>query len=289
MNYKIIMITTHRDNLNIFNLLESLDNINNELTLLVVLVSQESLIKYIPKSKNLTIKFINEKKIGLSKARNIGLDYLLKNNITSEYIMFPDDDSTFDKNFSQEFIKILGSEKNYITPIYNTNSQKLYLGKPHKNGAKILIKNYYLVGSPNQVIQYNKYKELIYFNENLGVGAKYGSSEDLDLFIKLNLYGIKYFYNSLIYSYHPKKTNVYKNKTISDIIKRFKSYSSGFAVVIFEYKLYRFIPTFLFRTFAAFIYYIIKFNFKLSLAYLIQLLFRIKLLCYYSMKKNKNE
>jgi len=35
----------------------------------------------------------------LSKARNIALKYLIINSISSKYIMFPDDDSSFDSLF----------------------------------------------------------------------------------------------------------------------------------------------------------------------------------------------
>jgi hypothetical protein len=47
--------------------------------------------------------FINELKMGLSKARNIALKYLLDNILSAEYIMFPDDDSSFDSVFFDNF------------------------------------------------------------------------------------------------------------------------------------------------------------------------------------------
>lgn len=284
-SFDLIFITTHQNNQFLPNLIKSIDNHITDLKLLLVVISQECDFKYETKKDFFKIAFIDEKKMGLSKARNIGLNYIKEKNITAEYIMFPDDDSSFDKNFSTEFKKILGSEKSYITPIYNNNSKKLYFGKPYETGKIVGVQKYYLVGSPNQIIQYNKYKEFIHFNENLGVGAKYGSSEDLDLFIKLNLNGIKYYYINEIFSYHPQKTDIFINKKLDDIINRFKTYSSGFAVIIFKYKLYSFIPSYLTRTFVAFVYYGLKLKFKLSYAYFIQLIFRIKLLFTFSFKK----
>lgn len=277
-NYNLILITTHQDNLHVLKLIDSIDsNIINIKTLLVV-VSQECKIVYETKNPLLTIVFINELKMGLSKARNIALEYLSNNTISAEYIMFPDDDSSFDENFFLHFPTVLNTNKSYITPIYNEGRKDLYFGKQTPNNKIITPSDHQLIGSPNQIILYDKLKKQIFFNEKLGVGALYGSSEDMDLFIKIFKQGEQFVFTNDIYSYHPKKVAAYKNTEFKKIIKRFESYSSGFAYVIFKYRLFSFIPEYLLRTFGAFIVFLLKFQFKLAFAYLLQFFIRIKIL-----------
>ena len=274
----LIMVTTHQDNLNVFKLIDSIDNNIKKIKVLMVVVSQECEISYSSKNSFLSIAFIQESKMGLSKARNIALKYLLSNDISAEYIMFPDDDSSFDENFFLYFSTVLNTNKCYITPIYNEGSKELYFGKQTPNNKIIIPSDHQLIGSPNQIILYDKLKNQIFFNEKLGVGALYGSSEDMDLFIKIFNLGEKFVFTNDIYSYHPKKVAAYKNSKFKKIIKRFESYSSGFAYVIFKYRLFSFIPEYLFRTFGAFIVFLLKFQFKLAFAYLLQFFIRIKVL-----------
>jgi hypothetical protein len=277
-DFNLIMITTHQDDLNIYKLINSIDcNIEN-LKVMLIVISQKCKIEIRSNNPMLSIIFFETGKMGLSKARNIGLNYLLANNISSEFIMFPDDDSSFDKLFFINFPRILNTNKCYITPIFNTGTKDLYFGKAYHNDKRISISDHQLIGSPNQIILYDKLKNNIFFNENLGAGALFGSSEDIDLFIKLFNKGEHFFFINSIYTYHPKKVSAYKAVSLNNILKRFKSYSYGFAYIIFEYRLFYLIPEYLIRTFAAFIVFFFKFQFKLSLAYLIQFFIRIKIL-----------
>ncbi len=285
-DFNLIMVTTHQDDLNIFKLLDSIDNNVKNIRVLLVVVSQEC--KTIYKSKNplLDIAFIDEVKMGLSKARNIALKYLLQNSFSAEYIMFPDDDSSFDQDFFINFSTILNSNKCYITPIYNRGTKDLYFGKKTKENKLIKPIDHQLIGSPNQIILYNLLKQDIVFNEELGVGAQYGSSEDLDLFLNLYLKGNSFVFTNKLYNFHPKKVAAYKNVQLRDIIRRFRNYSSGFAFVIFKYKYFKLIPEYLIRTLVAFVVFAIKFNFKLSLAYLVQFFLRIQLLIHFFFYKS---
>jgi hypothetical protein len=276
-NYNLILITTHQDNLHVLKLIDSIDsNIINIKTLLVV-VSQECKIVYETKNPLLTIVFINELKMGLSKARNIALEYLSNNTISAEYIMFPDDDSSFDENFFLYFPSVLNSNKCYITPIYNEGSKDLYLGKILKDGCIIDENKHYLIGSPNQIVLYEKFRQQILFNEELGVGGRLGSCEDYDHFIRLNRIGAKFYYFSKIYSFHPAKST--KNLlSLKDTKKRYKSYSPGFVYIIKRYKKYSFIPLFLLRPLGGSLIKIFGLNFKMANVYFSVFFYRIELL-----------
>jgi len=272
------MIATNQDNLNIYNLIKSIDyNVKTNKHLLIIINQGTELILNFS-NPYLTIKTIQETKISLSKARNIALKYLLENSISSEYIMFPDDDSSFDSVFFENFQAILGSKKNYITPIFATGSKELYFGEKTEENTIITAKDHQLIGSPNQIICYNRLKNTLSFNEDLGVGAKYGSCEDFDLFIRLNILGEKFVFTNQLYNYHPRKVAAYKDVQLQTIVKRFKNYSSGFAFVIFKYKLFNLIPEYLIRTIGACVIFALKFQLKLSMAYFLQFFIRIRLL-----------
>lgn len=277
-HFDLIMITTHQDDLNIYKLINSIDCSIENLKVMLVVVSQRCKIEIISNNPLLSIVFFETDKMGLSKARNIGLNYLLENNISSEYIMFPDDDSSFDSNFFLNFPGLLKTNKCYITPIYNTGTKDLYFSKAPHDDKRLSPSDHQLIGSPNQIILYDKLKKNIAFNEKLGVGALFGSSEDIDLFIKLFKQGEHFFFINSIYTYHPKKVAAYKKVSFKNILKRFKSYSYGFAYIIFNYRLFYLIPEYLIRTFGAFIVFLFKFQFKLALAYLVQFFIRIKIL-----------
>lgn len=284
----LIMVTTHQDDLNIFKLIDSIDSNILNVKVLLIIVSQECEIAYLPKNPLFSIIFIQECRMGLSKARNVALDYLTIKNISAEFIMFPDDDSSFDDIFFQNFKNIKESANSFIIPIFEEYSlpKKLYMGKIRPENAIVTEKEHDLIGSPNQLIRYTPNLEILKFDEKLGVGAIYGSCEDYDLFIRLNRSGEKFLFTSKLYNFHPKKTNVYKNMSFKKIVKRFKNYSSGFCFVIFKYNLKQFILMFLIRTLIASAVFFVRLNFKLSLAYLIQ--FFDRLLLIYKFNKVKS-
>ena len=288
-SYNLIFISTHQDNFHIYKLINSIrPNIKNIKTLLLI-VSQECEIDNNSNNELLDIISVESLKISLSKARNIALDYLLQNRISSEYIMFPDDDTSFDQIFFENFSTILNSNKNYITPIYKEGTKDLYFGRKTKDNKIITPRDHQLIGSPNQIILYDYLKSDIQFDEKLGVGAQYGSSEDFDLYLKLYQKGNQFFFTNKLYNYHPAKVAAYKNVNLNHIVKRFENYSSGFAYIIFKYKLFKLIPEYLFRTFVAFIFFGLKLDFKLSRAYLTQFFIRIKLLSYFLFNKKVYE
>lgn len=276
-NHNLILITTHQDDLNIFKLIDSIDSNIENIEVLLVVVSQECEINYLSKNPLLSIVFIQENKMGLAKARNIALKYLLNNTISAEYIMFPDDDSSFDENFFVYFPSVLNTDRCYITPIYNEGTNELYLGKLLNEGSFINEDKHSLIGSPNQVILYEKFKEHVFFDEDLGVGGKFGSCEDYDQYIRLSRAGAKFYYISKIYSFHPAKST--KNLlSLKETKKRYKSYSPGFVCIIKKYKKYKFIPLFLLRPLGGTLIKTFGFDFKMANVYFSVFFFRIGLL-----------
>lgn len=282
--FDLTMVVTYQNQNQIQNFLTTIKR-NSNIKLFVVLINQETAFKLNKNDFNNSFITIDIKKIGLSKARNIGIEYLKENCIKSEYIMFPDDDSTFDDSFFLNFSKIISTKKNYLTPIYIEGTKNLYLGKKFEEGKQVNENNHSLIGSPNQIINFERNKKYIFFDEQLGVGTELGSCEDYDLFVRLCRNGNPYYFTSKLYSYHPPKINAYKGKTLNFILQRFKSYSKGFCFIIYKYQKFRFIPNYLFRSFIASVYYLIKLDFKLFLAYLVQFLLRLMLIIRFTFQR----
>jgi hypothetical protein len=283
-HFDLIMIVTHQDNSNISKFIYSVCS-NYYINLFVIVVSQVEFMFENTVSGLTEFKQLHSEKKSLSAARNYALNFLNDNKISASYLMFPDDDSSFDMSFFVNFSRVKSSNFNFITPIYNNGTNNLYLGKKMKSGVEIISDNYNLIGSPNQIIKYSDFKNHIYFDTQLGVGARYGSCEDLDLFLRLNFAGAKFIYTNELYSFHPEKTSIYHKKSFMQILSRFKSYSSGFAIIIFRYNFYKWIPNYLFRTIAGSIVFLFRLNLKLSLAYFFQFFMRVYLIGYFFLKK----
>jgi hypothetical protein len=196
--------------------------------------------------------------------------------------MFPDDDTTFDKYF---FINFQNLNKNfsYITSIYNNNSKKLFLGKIMPENKIINENHLFQIGSPNQIILYKQVKNL-FFDEQLGLGAKYGSCEDYDIFIRLLKNGNVFLYTNKLYSFHPSKFLINKSD-FKIIIKKYSSYSKGYIYFIFKYKKYNLIPKFLLRSIGGSFYSLLLLKFKMSFAYFLIFLIRLKQLVHFSFFK----
>ena len=84
-------------------LINSLLESNKRYSILLVLVDM-SLEKdgLIEGSGVLTIKKISlNNKVSSSRSRNIGIEYIVNHNVQFDYLLFPDDDTTFDSQYIQ--------------------------------------------------------------------------------------------------------------------------------------------------------------------------------------------
>lgn len=148
------------------------------------------------------IKYIHCKEKGLSLGRNIGLKY-----VSGEIVAFPDDDceysfnllSQINKRFNENVVDIITFKS--IDKLSRNDSNS----KWKKENQKITVKNF-----SNTAISYTifiKYKNIIdiKFDEKLGVGATFGSSEESDLLLSLISKGYQGVYFSDLYAFHPIK------------------------------------------------------------------------------------
>ena len=224
--FDLVMITTCTCSSYISNLLKSITVNNTYINILVIAVLQNKVQVLVNKTANTNIQTIElDNIISLSKARNIALQHLIQNQISYDYIMFPDDDSSFDTHFFANF-------KNCVKPcslidVYGTGTQIHYKKHKMKHGETLSIGNHQNAMSVNMIIDSNTQRKVGEFDEMLGVGTYYGAGEDNDYYIRCIKAGATFYYIDNLWTFHP--LNVVKNKDIplSKLIFRYQSYGRG--------------------------------------------------------------
>mgnify|MGYP001248594275 CR=1 FL=1 len=211
MKISLILATINRIH-EPYEFLENLTWSNKDISVEIIIVDQNINIDLnFEKYKYFDIKHIKIKEKGLSRARNIGLNF-----VTGDIIGFPDDDCYYSPNL----LDVVGSL------FKNQNIKCLQLPIfSSQNKNKKVARNW-----PDKSIELNFFNSLMYtasaglfiksdliekkFNELFGAGSKYGSCED-PLFIFDNIYKQKikvYYYNLKNGIFHPENDQVNFNK-----------------------------------------------------------------------------
>ncbi|MGL5963479.1 MAG: glycosyltransferase [Fusobacteriaceae bacterium] len=229
MNYKtfsLVLATIGRKN-EIQEFLESIEKSNYPLQNIEIILIDQNKDDFLQKiiknyTKKIKIIYIKSLEKGLSKNRNIGLKY-----ISNEIIGFPDDDCKyFDDtllNVSKSF-EFNPSIDGIIGRIIDEDGNDC-IRKWSKKKMKITKNNFYTKASSITIFEKNK--KFLQFDEELGAGAKYGSSEDADFLYRTLKSGKKINYNPDIIIYHPKPNNTFSKE---------KAYSYGIGHGVFVKK-----------------------------------------------------
>lgn len=170
-------------------------------------------------ANKINIKYFKVEFRGLSKARNYGLNF-----VSGSIIGFPDDDCVYSTDvlsraahfFQNNNIDILTGDT------FDLITGKKYL-KTFNSDNIINYSNVFKSAISYTIFIRPKLISDIYFDENLGVGAKFGSAEETDLIIKL--LKLKYigYYTPSILVYHPFSKN-------SDLVRNY-NYALGFGAL----------------------------------------------------------
>lgn len=170
---------------------------------------------------NLSITIIHSKIRGLSLNRNIGL-----REAKCDWVMFWDADCLIDVNFFLN-LKLL-IEKNPKLTIFFGKINSIERGKSILRSWPSFPKNvtrfkvWQLATSVNGVWKKKSFSHVMEFDESFGIGARFGSCEDVDFYVKLEKPA---YYSPDLITYHPHQdlTNVDMNKILS--------YSYGFGAL----------------------------------------------------------
>ena len=171
-------------------LLQSLENQkDNSFEVIVVAQGKYEAIKRLCEKYSIKycIKVINDNGRGLSRARNIGLEFCI-----GEVVILSDDDCWYPNDAVRNIKNQFGSEKCDIvlTQIYDFDHCELY--KTYKNEKKKIRISTELP---------------LKFDEQFGVGAKYVCCEEVDFLIRAFKQGASIYYVPIITVYHKRKMN----------------------------------------------------------------------------------
>lgn len=286
MKYDIIMVTPFINSVYIYEFLKSLKDIK-QVRVCVILIDMldEPIIlseHYCGESNNL--KFIHlkiGKRLSSSESRNIGLSYLFANIDDYRYVMFPDDDTTFDSSFSDEFLKL--EKRNYILNVLKNGTKECYAKYSKINGALMNRSDIEFVGCVRFLFLRELVNQLGFFDERMGVGATYGAGEDGDYYLR-SLEFTSLYYNESLYTFHPAPNDKYLTMSLNSIVKRFSNYGKGAIFLFCKHKMYFDALKMVVRGAGGSVFLLFKFQFKLSVAYFIAFLIRFKYLIVLSIK-----
>ena len=162
---------------------------------------------------------------GLSKARNIGLNYA-----TGEIISFPDDDCWYEKHLLEQVNQLfLDNPKNVVFTgrTMSEKKQKKLWKWDAESGYVNKINIWKRANSNSIFINKALLKEPIIFDEKLGIGSgtPFGSGEEIDLLLKILFKGGTIKYEPEIIVYHE---DIFDEKAM---IKAY-SYACGMGYVL---------------------------------------------------------
>lgn len=234
--YHIIMIATGNSRNMVEQLITSIDQNVQSVKILLVLVFQGKKEK-VPQPKNFNLHWENAgEQMSLSRARNRGLAVIEKYHYLGHHLMFPDDDSVFTQAFFNQFQRVVTPGEAYLCRMLNLENGEDYKKFPAANMQDQNTALIPYVASAGLIIPQQVVKEVGSFDERLGVGAIWGSSEDVDYYLRCTKHTGFHFVREL-FTLHPGRFEKYSAMDKEAIWKRFKSYSDGYYFVMCKYGL----------------------------------------------------
>lgn len=205
MKFSLVMATLGRsDEIKIF-----LDSLNSQdyknFELIIVDQNENDILRDIVDSYkyDFYINHIRIREKGLSLARNVGIKYA-----TGDIIAFPDDDCAYSEGILSFIVKFFEENEkfNFLTfRLKDRESGEDANLKWYDYNVEINYKNIFrTVISPSIFIKI-KSRDDIFFDENLGVGRKFGSGEETDMILELLHRGYKGMFLNDYIVYHPNK------------------------------------------------------------------------------------
>lgn len=275
-SYNIAFISTFIEKKNIDNLVETVIKNNHALSILFVIVNQTNEELEFSESSLINFHQIKTSRLSLSKARNVGINYLVQNEIQFEHIMFPDDDTTFSDIFFLRYKEYIKVGENYLIDVYCADSQELFKKNKYKDGDILRQNNYEAAMSVNMVIDYKIFKHVGLFDERIGVGAKYGAGEDSDYFIRACNYATQGFiYTKTLFNFHPSSVNKFSKMKTKQVVSRYVNYGNGVIFMLCKHNMYREGIKISFRALGGALVSCFKLDLKLFIAYFIAFFSRL--------------
>lgn len=215
-------------------LLDSLVGFKGKIELIFVDQSGDLEIKSLFEKykESLDFVFLTSKKTSLSKARNIGLSYV-KGNVVG----FCDDDAFYNKDIISCLLSISISDNTFISfPVVDKSKNKFYANRkfPRSKGKMSFfdIARFSLSVGTFILLKDAVGKNPLRFNELLGAGAKYGGSEETELFFRLKSKGFRAIFDPCYVVYHDDDIVI---DDLSVLAEKYEKYAVGYSLVLKEY------------------------------------------------------
>ncbi len=229
-NGMVSLVGTTRGNRNdsISRLLDSIENTENteivfvdqtgELLVEKLFESYEGRVRY---------KLLKSAPCSLSDARNMALGH-----VEGDVVGFCDDDAFYEPDFFEKLLEVRSTRNCEVIccPVLDKNTMSAYGGRPFPHSEGIMsyleiLRCSLSVGTFVDVIALGGLR----FNPLLGVGARYGGSEETDFILGLKANGLKVQFEPSIHVYHD---NDQASESIHILAKKYYSYAVGYALVL---------------------------------------------------------
>ncbi len=211
-----VLVCTYNRSKLLAGVLESLVNQSLDRSLYEIIIAdnastdntKQTVMDYMGKYSDWSLRYIYESNQGLSNARNAGY-----RQAKAEYVAYIDDDAKADKHWLRNIVKAIKKTKadvlgGPIYPFYLTEKPKWFLDKyeirSHGETARFLQNDEYISGS-NMVFKKQLLHLLAGFDPDLGMkSAKISYGEEIKLIIEARkrLGNIKIYYSPEIIVYH---------------------------------------------------------------------------------------
>ena len=215
------------------------------------------------------ISEINIDRKGTSNAKNIGIEYILDKANDDDLICFPDDDCWYADDTIETIIKILNSKKydGIIGRAFDPNINRDFGFTQFKNSLIVNKNNAHKFFMISMFFKVKVFRnQAVRFDQQLGVGAKYGCGEETDLLFNILDNNCKIFYDNNIKIYH---------LNYEMIIEQLLSYSYGQGAllkkILFKYKSISVFLSIITRPILGVFYFAFLLNFQNSKRYLLRL------------------
>ena len=161
----------------------------------------------------LEIIYLKSPTLGLSKARNIGLDFA-----KYDIIAFPDDDCEFPEKIFEKVIEFFHKKSEYeilITSVLETYSKYRLRFTNRKNKGE--LKKNEIFTNCCSISIFHKVTSKVYFDEDFGLGSKFRSCEDYDYVTSISKINGKIFFDPELNVLHPDSNKLSKAEILLKI------------------------------------------------------------------------
>ncbi|ANF15279.1 glycosyltransferase family 2 protein [Clostridium butyricum] len=167
------------------------------------------------------IKYVHTDIKGLSKCRNIGLNY-----VDGDIIEFPDDDCEYPPKLLNNIVDKFNEDSTMDILTFKSIDKCSLIDSNNKwalDKKRITSLNLLSTVTSYTIFIKNKEDNIIKFDERMGVGEFFGSAEEIDMVSTLIYNGYKGIYTPTLYAYHPIKP---------DVKERYYKYALGLGAFI---------------------------------------------------------